>query len=256
MGGNVEDIIDQSLRNAVQDYPHPLLFAAVTGSHAFGCATSASDYDVHGMHLLGIKEVLGLGSPRETHEQKMAHPRDGKEVDVSTHDLRKFVRLLLKGNGNVLEDLYSPLVLFTSLVHEELKEISTGCITKQLALHYKGMAFNQQRRMRANEIKKLLHIYRCLLMGIHLMRTRTLVLNLPQLLDEYRYPSVHSLIAAKRQGYDFTLDDDAEGHTKYLEGLTAALETARAQSTLPELPSAATRKQMEDLVIRVRVEGR
>jgi predicted nucleotidyltransferase len=248
-------IVDQTLRDGVQEYPHPLLFATVTGSHAFGCAAPTSDYDVHGVHLLSLEQVLGLDHPRETVEQKMPYSGDEREIDIVTHDLRKFVLLLLKGNGNVLEDLYSPLVVFTSPVHEELKALGRGCITKRLANHYQGMAFNQQRRMRANEIKKFLHAYRCLLMGMHVMRTGELVFDLDWLSKEYGYGSVYGLIAAKRQGYDLTHDDEAQRHNKYLAGLAPALGEACEKSALPESPSAETRQALEQLVIWVRMAG-
>ena len=92
-------------------HPYPLLFATITGSHAFGIASPLSDFDVHGVHLLPISEVLGLGIAHETIERKALHDENGQGIDIATHDLRKFVLLLLKGNGNVLEDIYSPLVV-------------------------------------------------------------------------------------------------------------------------------------------------
>ena len=238
-------------------HPYPLLFATITGSHAFGCASPESDYDVHGAHLLSIEEVLGLGQPGETIERKGEAP-DGRETDIATHDLRKFVVLLLKGNGNVLEDLYSPLVICSSPAHEKLKRLAQGCITKQLAHHYKGMAFNQQRRMKANELKKYLHLYRCLLMGIHLMRTGELLMDLPELADLYSVPAVHTLIDYKLQGFDFVPDsaeESAEGHFARGAQLTAQLEEARQASRLPEQPSEETRQALEDLVIAVRLAG-
>jgi predicted nucleotidyltransferase len=247
-------MIDSSLIR--QEHSYPLLFATVTGSHAFGCSSPYSDYDVHGVHLLPVQEVLGLGCPHETIERKMENPADGLEVDIATHDLKKFVWLLLKGNGNVLEDLYSPLVLTTSSVHDELKELGKGCITKQLAHHYKGYAYNQQRRMKANELKKYLHLYRGLLMGTYLMRTGKLEMSLPWLADEYALPIIHRLIAQKQQGFDFIPDDEAEDHMKYVEMLRGALEQAREESQLPDRSTEMTRSALEQLVIRVRLEGR
>src|ERR1043166_1126010 len=50
------------------------------------------------------------------------------EMDIVSHDVKKFFGLLLKKNGYVLEQLYSPLVVHTTAEHDELKEI---CRTKK-----------------------------------------------------------------------------------------------------------------------------
>ena len=44
-------------------------------------------------------------------------------MDIVSHDVRKFFGLLLKKNGYVLEQLFSPLVVHTTPEHEELKAI-------------------------------------------------------------------------------------------------------------------------------------
>ncbi len=241
------------LQTMVRQYATYLIpFATLSGSHAFGCSTSSSDYDVHGTHLLPLDVVLGLDTPSETIEKKMEMPGEGIEIDLATHDLRKFVQLLLKGNGNVLEDLYSPLVVIASPVLDELRTLAQGCITKRLALHYRGMAYNQQRRMKINELKKLLHMYRCLLMGIHLMRTGTLEMHLPTLADEYSCSEVHRLIVFKEQGFDYIPDDSGSQLLSQVEMLRVKLEHAHSISSLPDKPSDTTRKDLEQLVIHVR----
>ena len=60
-----------------------------------------------------------------------------------THDARKFFTLLLRKNGYVLEQLLSPLVVHSTPEHEELKELSPGCITRHHAHHYLGFAATQ-----------------------------------------------------------------------------------------------------------------
>ena len=50
--------------------------------------------------------------------------QEGLELDLVTHDIKKFLFLLLKKNGYVLEQLYSPLVVATTPEHEELKAIA------------------------------------------------------------------------------------------------------------------------------------
>ena len=234
-------------------HPYPLLLATITGSHAFGIASSLSDYDVHGVHLLPLSEVLGLGIAHETVEHKTIWNDTKQEVDIATHDLRKFVLLLLKGNGSVLEDVYSHMVVRGTPVHEELKRLGKGCITKQVANHYRGMAYNQQKRMLHNEVKKWLHTYRCLLMGIHLMRTGMLEMDVPTLANEYKQPQIHDLVSLKMQGFDFVPESSTANHVATLEGLRERLDQEQNASTLPEKASEETRKALEDLVIQVRI---
>ena len=55
-----------------------------------------------------------------------------------THDAKKFFGLLLKKNGYVLEQVFSPLVVHTTPEHDELKAIAQDCITRHHAHHYLG----------------------------------------------------------------------------------------------------------------------
>src|SRR5213075_1089786 len=99
----------------------PLVFATISGAHLYGFPSPDSDYDLRGAHVLPVAEVVGLDPGRETIE--VSEVRDGLEIDLVTHDVKKFVRLLLKKNGYVLEQLYSPLVVQTTPEHDELKTI-------------------------------------------------------------------------------------------------------------------------------------
>jgi uncharacterized protein len=95
-------------------------------------------------------------------------------MDIVSHDVRKFFGLLLKKNGYVLEQLFSPLVVHTTPEHAELKEIAKGCITKHHSHHYFGFAETQWKlflKESPRRVKPLLYVYRVLLTGIHLMRT-------------------------------------------------------------------------------------
>src|SRR5438045_8633310 len=112
--------IDPRLHEMVKQQPHPLLFATISGAHLYGFPSPDSDYDLRGVHVLPARDVLGLHNGRETIES--AGDRDGLELDLVTHDSKKFFLLMLKKNGYVLEQLYSPLVLHTTPAHEELKE--------------------------------------------------------------------------------------------------------------------------------------
>src|SRR3954466_7371306 len=115
-------------------HPYPLVFATISGAHLYGFPSPDSDHDLRGCHVLPVREVVGLDMGRETIEQSTDEP--GFELDLVTHDVRKFFGLLLRKNGYVLEQVYSPLVVHTTSEHEELKAIARGCLTRHHGHHY------------------------------------------------------------------------------------------------------------------------
>src|ERR1700751_1111877 len=122
------------LRAEAAAHPYPLLFATVSGAHLYGFPSPDSDYDLRGAHILPAEESLGLLPKRETIEVEAM--RGAVELDLVTHDVLKFFSMLLKRNGYVLEQLYSPLVVQSSPAHEELKEIARACVTRHHSHHY------------------------------------------------------------------------------------------------------------------------
>ncbi|MFI1616471.1 DNA polymerase beta superfamily protein [Streptomyces lydicus] len=96
----------------------PLVFATVSGAHLYGFPSRDSDVDLRGAHLLPAAALVGLHEPEETRTRMW--DRDRIEMDLVSHDLRKFARLLLRRNGYVLEQLLSPLVVHTTDLHREL----------------------------------------------------------------------------------------------------------------------------------------
>ena len=149
-------------------------------------------------------------------------------MDIVSHDVKKFFGLLLKKNGYVLEQLYSPLVVHTTPEHEELKAIcnprqfggspnhpgrggagnaaagmsqslltsaATGVITRHHSHHYFGFAETQWKlflKESPRRVKPLLYVYRVLLTGIHLMRTGQIEANLVTLNESFKL-RLHSL---------------------------------------------------------------
>src|SRR5204862_2995118 len=116
---------DPRLQRQVQGHPYPLLFATVSGAHLYGFPSPDSDYDLRGAHLLPLPNVVGLTTGPATVERSGIH--DGLEIDLVTHDAKKFFGLLLKKNGYVLEQVLSPLVVHTTPEHDELKELAARC---------------------------------------------------------------------------------------------------------------------------------
>jgi predicted nucleotidyltransferase len=247
---------DERLRDEVTQHPYPLIFATISGAHLYGFPSPDSDYDLRGCHLLPAQAVLGLDPGEETIES--SNTDGGLEVDLVTHDARKFFGLMLKKNGYVLEQLYSPLIVHTTPEHEELKTIGRGCITRYHAHHYFGFAETQWRlfeKEHPRRIKPLLYVYRVLLTGLHLMRTGEVEANLITLNEQTRLSHVDDLIARKRSGPEqSTLDDeDLAFHGQEFQRLRSTLESAYQASALPEHPSA--RPALNDLLVRLRLRS-
>jgi predicted nucleotidyltransferase len=246
--------IDPRLHKQVQRHPYPLLFATISGAHLYGFPSPDSDYDLRGVHLLPLEDVVGLRPGHETVERSGVH--DGLEIDLVTHDAKKFFGLLLKKNGYVLEQVLSPLVVHTTPEHEELKAIAADCVTKYHAYHYLGFAETQWKLFQKADpphVKPLLYVYRVLLTGLHLMRTGEVEANLVRLNDTARLPYIPELIARKTSGPEKGRLDhaDLEFHFREYERLRAELQHSHEQSRLPESSKATA--ALNDLLIRLRL---
>jgi predicted nucleotidyltransferase len=111
--------------------------------------------------VLPLDAVVGLEVRDETVQDERVI--DGLEMDIVSHDVKKFFGLLLKKNGYVLEQLYSPLVVHTTPEDAELKAASAGAITKHHSHHYFGFSDTQWKlfdKERPRRVKPLLYVYR------------------------------------------------------------------------------------------------
>jgi hypothetical protein len=311
-------IINPRLDRIVAAQPYPLLFATISGAHLYGFPSPDSDFDLRGAHVLPLEKVVGLDVRDETVEQSFVEEglacraeaqseiesasagelqRDSLrpnvigggrrlEMDIVSHDVRKFFGLLLKKNGYVLEQLFSPLVVHTTPEHEELKAICRahpsprrsplggervsagrvrggGVITKHHSHHYFGFAETQW-KLFLNEsprrVKPLLYVYRVLLTGIHLMRSGEVEANLVKLNEAFRLPYIAELVARKLAGPEDLavgqlLDSEVAFHESEYQRLRGELQAAHDASKLPELPSDETRAALNDLLVRIRTRG-
>ncbi|CAM2066973.1 Nucleotidyltransferase domain-containing protein [Sulfidibacter corallicola] len=246
--------MDPRLDEALKQEPFPFLFVTISGAHLYGFPSPDSDYDLRGAHLLPTEEVLGLFTAKET--LNAIHEREGLEIDLVTHDARKFFTMMLGRNGYVMEQLYSPLILRTSEGHERLKEIGKQCLTRHHARHYLGFSKNQWQmfeREHPKRLKPLLYVFRVLLTGIHLMRTGEIEANLIHLNEQFKIDFLPDLIAQKcetdeqveLQDSEITLYADAYAH------YTNMLESAYEESDLPEMPRG--KKGLNELLIELRL---
>jgi uncharacterized protein len=245
------------LRRQIDKHPYPLIFATISGAHLYGFPSADSDFDLRGVHLLPLEQIVGLDGGDDTVEK--AYIENGIELDLVTHDAKKFFEMMLKRNGYVLEQLLSPLIVFTTPIHEELKEIAKGCITRHHAHHYLGFAETQWKLFRKEEpprVKPLLYVYRVLLTGIHLMKTGMIEANLLTLNEVAKLPYIDDLVERKLAGPEKgrLSDADIDFHQSEFQRLISELESSTKNSVLPDQPSS--RDALNDLLVRLRTETR
>src|SRR5262249_50396200 len=149
----------------------------------------------------------------------------------------------------------SPLVVYTTPEHAELKEIANNCITRHHAHHYLGFAETRWKLFQKENpphVKPLLYVYRVLLTGIHLMRTGEVKANLGRLNESFKLPYLPDLIERKVNGTEKERLEQADLalHQREYERLRAELEQAYQESKLPEAPSGAA--ALHDLLVRIR----
>lgn len=238
--------------------PHPLLFISVSGAHLYGFPSPDSDVDLRGCHVLPARALLGLHPPKPTFNRTWAV--DGVEIDLVSHDLIKYVVLLLQPHGNYLEQLFSPLVVLDTPWAEELRSLARqGAISRRAYQPYAGYARSQWLQWRKQTVagpaplKPLLYAYRVSLTGIHLLRTGQVNASLAELAPEYGYGHLLDLIAAKTAEHA-ALALPVDEHDTALARLQDDLLAARDASPLP--PEPTNEAALNDFVLRVRlVEG-
>ncbi len=231
------------------------LFVTVSGAHLYGFPSVDSDVDLRGCHLLPLPELLGLRPPRETSEAK--ETRDGVEMELVSHDLGKYLRLLTKHNGYVLEQIFSPLVVTGLEFLDRLRPLARRCVTRLCYYHYRGFLATQRKLLGKEAVKKaktLLYAYRVVLTGIHLLLTGEVEANIGELSRHFRLTYLDELVRRKQERERGELTGlDWEWHDEELRRWEGRLEEAFVASRLPESPPW---DELNRFLVELRLGGR
>ena len=227
------------------------LFVTVSGSHIYGFPSVDSDVDLRGSHRLPLESIVGLSKPNETVDFTGMH--EGIEVDLVSHDVGKYLNLLVRNNGYILEQVFSPLVVMGQSFLDELRPIAMNCITKNHFYHYRGFFGTQRKLIRKQDpvtAKAVLYAYRVLCTGIHLLNTGEVITDLKFLSGEMGLNFISELIEAKvREKVEFKFD--VKEHLEKLDELEKQMELAFADSKLRDNPD---RKAVNELLVRLRLD--
>lgn len=219
--------------------PHPVLLCGVTGAHIYGFPSPDSDIDMKGIHLAPTRELVGLHTGAPAHDRLMMF--EGVECDLTTHELGHALALLLRGSGNVLERILSPIQLVDGV--EELQELVRDAVSRDLSRHYRGFLRGMQREHALQRrAKTALYAYRVALTGMHLMRTGRLETDVRVLADG-RFGVVGELVAFKSENPEKAkIPEELEAQVMkdwpaLEEGLAGALDSSPLPESVPNRPA-------------------
>ncbi|MFZ2955913.1 MAG: nucleotidyltransferase domain-containing protein [Candidatus Ozemobacteraceae bacterium] len=217
-----------------------ILLCGVTGSHFYGFPAPDSDLDLKGIHVAPTREMLGLFPSNST--INLERTEDGMLYDYTSNEIGQALWLLLKGNGNMIERLFSSLQLYESQELTSLREFAPKYLSRKAAHHYRGF-FKQICEQHTKEglcrVKSLLYTYRAALTGVHLLITGAVVGDVCKLGPIYGFPEVMELVQIYQGSSEKkTLKpEDDSLYRKAWPILLEKLEEAEKNSILPEEPA-------------------
>lgn len=152
----------EKLAQIEEKYNVKIIYAAESGSRAWGFPSPDSDYDVRFIYVHSAEYYLRVYEHRDVIECGI----DGN-FDINGWDLRKALSLLTKSNPTLFEWANSPIVYKTTPLWESLKTIMNKYFKTKLSLyHYLHMARRNAREylmLERVKLKKYLYVLRPML---------------------------------------------------------------------------------------------
>jgi uncharacterized protein len=221
-GAMIDNTIDRSVDT--QELFRYVILRCVVGSRAYGLGEENSDSDQRGIYLPPTELLLSLRGVPEQIEEKAS--------DECYWEMQKFLRLALKANPNILECLYTPLIVDATPLARELIEMRQIFLSRLIHRSYQGYAMSQFLKLEkdlrsagAIRWKHAMHCIRLLISGIAAMRED----RIPVDVGEYR----DKLLAIKHG--ETPWEEIAAWRLQLNEEFDAAFE----KTTLPDEPDYA-----------------
>lgn len=182
--------IDDELSEATEDLTQFAIYKCIVGSRAFGLSSDSSDEDIRGIYLPPARLHWSLYKlPGQIEELVKDEHRTQK--DEVFWELEKFIRLALKANPNILEVMWSPMVLYSTPISDELREIRSSFLSKHVYKTYSGYVLSQFKKMKksvqhSNQYKKkhAMHLIRLLYSGIHALKEHNILVDVGEHREE------------------------------------------------------------------------
>lgn len=179
------------------------ILRVVIGSHANGYASEESDRDEQGVCIESLEDFVGFREfeqdvvrTSEIREGMQNAPSQAGDLDLKIYSLRKFLRLALAGNPDVLAMLFNKNYVYSNALGNQLQEMYPLIVSKEAGKKYLGYAHGQRQRLLGErggkdvnrhklvekygwDVKYGTHIVRLGYQGIELLKTGKITLPMP-----------------------------------------------------------------------------
>ena len=213
-----------------------ILYAAESGSRAWGFASPDSDYDVRFIYVRRPEDYIRVLPLRDVIEWEISDT-----LDISGWDIQKAFRLLLKSNPTLFEWSNSPVIYQTTPEWESVKRIISSYFSSRNGVyHYLHMAqgnYREYLQAKQVKLKKYLYVIRPILACRWILRTGTPPpMEFDSLvqsdLDPALLPEIRALLQRKKKTSELGLVPRIDPLNDYIEAQLTELQDAAA--SLPE----------------------
>lgn len=166
------DIILNKLASIEAENNVKIIYAAESGSRAWGFASPDSDYDVRFIYIHKKDYYLRLDETEDVIE-----PVIENILDFSGWDVKKALKLLHGSNPSLFEWMASPVIYKTTPEYEKIQNISDNYFVPKTAYHYYGMAMHNHKAYFGSEnvkLKKYFYVLRPILACEYVLNHKTM----------------------------------------------------------------------------------
>ena len=137
----MKNIIIEKLKEIETAEQVRVLYAAESGSRAWGFASPDSDYDVRFIYAREPEAYLSILPKRDVIEWQL-----DETLDISGWDIQKMFRLLLKSNPTLFEWASSPVVYQTTDDWERLRPVLNDAFSSKAGKEFTKSMLSATRR--------------------------------------------------------------------------------------------------------------
>ena len=150
-------LVPRKLKELEKEYGIRVLYAAESGSRAWGTNAPDSDFDIRFLYIRPREDYLLLEPLRDVLEFPIA---DG--WDMAGWDLRKLLQLLHNANTQVYEWFHSPVVYVNDGFSERIRPVLDACFSAKTAVyhyvHQAELKMKQALRAESPKVKHYLYV--------------------------------------------------------------------------------------------------